>query len=68
MRVDRAYYRAVVDEMGCSIFGQINGVKVHKMIWLGNVLVDKEYRSMVVYLDTKEEADRLLEDDGYYGK
>jgi hypothetical protein len=60
MRVDRAYYRAVVDEMGCLIFGQLNGVKVHKMIWLGNVLVDKEYRSMVVYLDTKEEADRLL--------
>jgi hypothetical protein len=45
---------AAVDEMGCSIFGQLNGVKVHKMRWLGNVSVDKEYCSMVVYLDTKK--------------
>lgn len=42
-----------------SIFGQPNGVKIHKIRWLGNVSVDKEYRLMVVYLDTKEEADRL---------
>ena len=33
---------------------------VHKMRWLGSVLIDKEYRSMVVYLDTKEEVDGLL--------
>lgn len=39
MRVDRAYHGAAVDEMGCSIFGQLNGVKVHKMRWLGNVSV-----------------------------
>ena len=30
------------------------------MRWLGNVSVDKEYRSMVVHLDRKEEVDRLL--------
>jgi len=60
MRVDRAYHGAAVDEMGCLIFGQLNGVKVHKMRWLGNVSVDKEYRSMVVYLDTKEDVDGLL--------
>lgn len=30
------------------------------MPWLGNLSVDKEYRSMVVYLDTKEEVNRLL--------
>jgi hypothetical protein len=60
IRVDRAYHETAVDEMGCSIFGQLNGVKVHKMRWLGHVSIDKEYRSMVVYLDTKEEVDRLL--------
>ncbi|KAF8846406.1 hypothetical protein BDZ45DRAFT_682538 [Acephala macrosclerotiorum] len=60
VRVDRAYHGAAVDEMGCLIFGQLNGVKVHKMRWLGNVSVDKEYRSMVVYLDTKGEVDELL--------
>jgi hypothetical protein len=30
------------------------------MMWLGTVSVDKEYRTMVVYLDKKEEVDRLL--------
>ena len=30
------------------------------MRWLGNVSIEKEYRWMVVYLDTKEEVDRLL--------
>ena len=60
IRVDRAYHEAAVDEMGCSIFGQLNRVKIHKMRWLGNVSIDQEYRSMVVYLDTKEEVDRLL--------
>jgi hypothetical protein len=47
MRVDRVYHEAAVDEMGCSIFGQLNRVKVHNMRWLGNVSIDKEYRSMV---------------------
>jgi hypothetical protein len=60
MRVDRVFHKVAVDEMGCKLFSQLNGVKVHKMRWLGNVSVDKEYRSMVVYLDTKEEVDRLL--------
>ncbi|KAH8800203.1 hypothetical protein F5884DRAFT_809637, partial [Xylogone sp. PMI_703] len=46
--------------MGCTLFGQMNKVKVHKMRWLGSVSVDKEYRSMIVHLDTKEEVDRLL--------
>jgi hypothetical protein len=30
------------------------------MRWLGNVSIDKEYRSMVVYPDAKEEVDMLL--------
>lgn len=60
MRLDRAYHGAAVDKMGCSIFGQLNGVKVYKMRWLGNVSIDKKYRSMVVYLDTRGEVDRLL--------
>jgi hypothetical protein len=40
--------------MGCSIFDKLNGVKVHKMRWLGNVSIDKKYCSIFVYLDTKE--------------
>ncbi|KAH9203832.1 hypothetical protein DL95DRAFT_472038 [Leptodontidium sp. 2 PMI_412] len=60
MRVDRVYHEVATDEVGCTLFGRLNGVKVHKMRWLGNVSVDKEYRSMVIYLDTKEEVDRLL--------
>jgi hypothetical protein len=60
MRVDRVYHEVATDEVGCTIFSQLNKVKVHKMRWLGNVSVDKEYRSIVVYLDAKEEVDRLL--------
>jgi hypothetical protein len=59
-RVDRAYRAVATDELGCAVFGQMNGVKVHKMRWLGTASVDKEYRSMVVYVDRKEEANRLL--------
>ena len=60
MRVDRVFRKVAVDEIGDALFGQMNGVKVHEMWWLGNVSEDKEYRSMVVYLDMKEEVDRLL--------
>ena len=60
MRVDRARHKVATDGMGCALFGRMNGVKVHKMRWLGNMSTDKEYRSMVMYLDTKEEVDRLL--------
>jgi hypothetical protein len=28
---------------GLSNFGQLNGVKVHMMRWLGNASVDKKY-------------------------
>jgi hypothetical protein len=60
MRVDRVYHKVAVDETGCAHFSQVNGVKVHKMRWLGNVSADKTYCSLVVYLDAKEEVDRLL--------
>jgi hypothetical protein len=60
VRVDRVYHGVLVDETGCALFGQMNGVRAHKMRWLGQVSIEKEYRSMVVYLDKKEEADRLL--------
>lgn len=60
MRVDRVHHEVAVDEMGCTLFGQMNGIKVHKMRWLGNVSVDKEYRSIVVYLDRREDVDQLL--------
>ena len=49
------------DDLECTLFGRMNKVKVHKMRWLGTASVDKEYRTMVVYLDKKEEVDRLLE-------
>jgi hypothetical protein len=60
IRIDRAYREVATDELRCTIFGRMNGVKVHKMRWLGTASVDKEYRTMVVYLDRKEEVDRLL--------
>jgi hypothetical protein len=60
IRIDKAYREVATDELGCTIFGRMNGVKVHKMRWLGTASVDKEYRTMVVYLDRKEEVDRFL--------
>ncbi|KAM4067830.1 DDE superfamily endonuclease [Hirsutella rhossiliensis] len=60
LRVDRAHRGVATDDIGCAVFGRMNGVKVHKMRWLGTASVDKEYRSLVVHLDKKEEVDRLL--------
>jgi hypothetical protein len=61
MRVDRAYHEVAIDEMGCALFGQMNGVKVHKMRWLGIVSIDKEYRSMVVHLDKRRKLTSSLQ-------
>jgi len=33
---------------------------VHKMQWLETASIDKEYCTVAVYLDKKEEVDRLL--------
>ena len=60
LRIDRAHRDVATDELGCTLFGRMNEVKVHKMRWLGAVSVGKEYRSMVVYLDKKEEVNQLL--------
>ncbi|KAH8799484.1 hypothetical protein F5884DRAFT_758508 [Xylogone sp. PMI_703] len=60
IRVDRAHHKVSTDEMGCTVFGQMNKVKVHKMRWLGNVSVDKEYRSMIIHLDTKRRLTSFL--------
>jgi len=60
LRIDRAFREVVTDELGCTLFGRMNGVKVHKMQWSGTASVGKEYRTMVVYLDKKEEVDRPL--------
>lgn len=60
LRVDRAYREVATDELGCTLFGRMNGVKIHKMRWLGTASKDKEYCAMVVYLDKKEEVDGLL--------
>jgi hypothetical protein len=51
IRIDRAYWEVATDELGCTIFRRMNGVKVHKMRWLGTASVDKEYRTIVVYLE-----------------
>jgi hypothetical protein len=29
--IDRAYQEVATDELGCTIFGRMNGAKVHKM-------------------------------------
>ncbi|KJZ75486.1 hypothetical protein HIM_05182 [Hirsutella minnesotensis 3608] len=58
LRVDRAHRGVATDDIGCAVFERMNGVKVHKMRWLGTASVDKEYRSLVVHLDKKEEVDR----------
>lgn len=60
LRIDRAYREVATNELGCTLFGWMNGVKVHKMRWLGTASIDKEYRTMVVYLDKKEEVDGCL--------
>src|SRR5271156_1598966 len=31
----RAYQKVATDELGCTLFGRINEVKVHKMRWVG---------------------------------
>jgi hypothetical protein len=50
----------VTDELGYTLLGRVNGVKVYKMRWLGTASINKENRTMVVYLDKKEEVNRLL--------
>jgi len=50
------------DELGCKVFGRINGVEIKKMRWLGNPSVDKEYGSLIAHVGTKEEAGRLLKE------
>jgi hypothetical protein len=48
--IDRAYKSVATDDLGCTLFGRMNKVKVLKMRWLGTASIDKEYRKMVVYL------------------
>ena len=31
LRIDRAYREVVTDELGCALFGRMDGVKVHKI-------------------------------------
>lgn len=51
---------SAINKLGCTTFKQMNGVKVQKMRWLGTASVNKEYYIIVVYLDKKEEVDKLL--------
>jgi hypothetical protein len=51
MRIDRAYGDVATNNLEWTLFGRMNKVKVHKMKCLGTASVDKEYRTIVVYLD-----------------
>lgn len=51
LQIDTAYRKVATDELGCTLFGRMNGVKVRKMRWLGMASIDKEYPTIVVYLD-----------------
>ena len=60
VRVNRVYYSIVVDKIGYLIFSQLNRVKVYKIQQLRSVLINKEYYLIVIYLDIKEEVNRLI--------
>ena len=60
VRVNRAYYGIVVDKIDYLIFSQLNRVKVYKIQQLRSVLINKEYYLIVIYLDIKEEVNRLI--------
>ena len=60
VRVNRVYYSIVVDKIGYLIFSQLNRVKVYKIQQLRSMLINKEYYLIVIYLDIKEEVNRLL--------
>lgn len=70
VRLDRVHIDATTDSSACEAFGEANGCKVHNMRWLGKTTLpmegevgrDKVYRSMVIYLDASEEADRLVKE------
>ena len=60
VRVNRVYYSIVVDKIGYLIFSQLNRVKVYKIQQLRSMLINKKYYLIVIYLDKKEEVNRLL--------
>lgn len=60
VRVDRVKKSMPMDELGCTLFGKLNNAKVAKMRWLSRPAVEKEHGSILVFLEEKEQVDRLL--------
>jgi hypothetical protein len=58
--VDRVRKSMTMDEIGRTLFGKLNSVKVAKMRWLSKPMAGKEHGSIVVFLEEKEQSDRLL--------
>jgi hypothetical protein len=60
IRVDAVRKDVTTDELGRTLMGKLNNVCVTKMRWLSGPTVGKLHGSMVVFLEEKEQADRLL--------
>jgi len=68
IRIDRVHKNTSVDENGQADFGRLNGVIVYKIRWLGTFapvgqsyeLKERIYCSIVMYLDSQDEASKLL--------
>jgi len=60
VRVDRVKKSISMDELGCKVVGLLNKVKITKMRWLSRPAVEKAHGSIVIFLEEKEQADKLL--------
>ena len=72
IRVDSVNRTAVLDETGnvrtgaAEAFGTENDAQIAKVAWLSNRDVSKAYGSMVVYLNKRADAQRLLQEGFFY--
>lgn len=58
--MDRVKKSITMNEIGRTLPDKPNDVRVTRMRWLSKPKVDKEHGSAVVFLEEKEQADRLL--------
>ena len=68
IKVDRVSKYAICDESqirlrpdACTRLGEENGIVIKKMQFVGRQTPDKRYCSVVIYVEDKQEADRLLD-------
>jgi len=68
IKVDRVSKYAICDESqirlrpdACARLGEENGIVIKKMQFVGRQTPDKRYCSVVIYVEDKQEADRLLD-------